>query len=117
MPTTHSIFHVEDFQKIILHSMGRYCVAGGYINTKRGQQSIKLYVQHDTVSTINIIFTDGRNCSDLERNSIIKCDVANIFQCASNCLRCKWQIFKSSVHIHSCTIVQTDNRRYQHTSL
>src|SRR5699024_12536388 len=64
----------------LLHRMGCNSITGRYINAKWSQQSIKLGVQHDTVSAVNIIFTDGRNCANLEYNAVIECDVTNIFQ-------------------------------------
>ena len=97
--------------------MGCNSIIGGHINAKWSQQSIKLGVQHDTVSAVNIIFTDGRNCANLEYNAVIECDVTNIFQRTANCFRCKGQIFKSGVHIHGCAVVESDNGGYQHTAL
>lgn len=117
MPIIHKISHHRIFQRNCTDRVGRDGVAGGYVDTERGDYRIKSGVQHNAVATINVIFTDGRNGSDLKGHTVIEGDAADSLQRTADGFRCEGQVFQRSIHIHGCSVIQTNNGRHQHTAL
>lgn len=94
MPTIHRIFHHQKSQKIILYRVWRYGITGGHVNAEGSDHGIKPRVQHNAVTAVNIILTNGRYYANLEYHTVIKRNLADCLQCVADGFRCEGQIFK-----------------------
>ena len=94
--------------------MGRDSIPGGDIDAQRGNQRVKMGVQHYTVAAVDVILPDGRDFPHLKGHAVIKGHGGHLFQCAADSLRGQGQVFQRGVQIHRRPVVQPHDGRHQH---
>ena len=94
--------------------MRRDGIPCGHINAQRGNQRVKMGIQHHTVAAVNVILPDGRDFSNLKGHAVIKGHSGHLLQCAADRFRGQGQVFQRCVQIHRRPVVQPHDGSYQH---
>ena len=116
-PQLIGLFIIKNLREAVLHRVRCDGIAGGHINAQRSNQGVEPGSQSHTVTSVNIVLTDGRDGSNLEYHAIVQRNGADLLQRTADRIRCEGQVFQCGVQVHRCPVVQTDDGRHQHTAL